>query len=206
MSKIIETILSIFTTHRETMSPSAGKMVDKEGMILDFTEWLKQIIDEKEFAIKVVDIAHSNIHEGESFCATDVVVLNEGQSQLYLIEAPAEGEIHFGYEAINNGIFTMELYEGADRTGAVEIIPCNRDFNSTIAPKLKIFKGTSDGSTDGTLKLKWAGGAVQGNSRTAVGSGSGLERILKKGTKYIFKITSGSASTTFSTRFDFYQL
>jgi len=204
---IIDRVLNIFkTTHRQSMSPSAGEMIDKDGKIFDFTEYLKALIDPLVFAPKVIDISHHEIHEGNSFYLTDVSVLDTAGVQNYLLEIPdSDVRIHFGYETITNGIFTIELFEATDKFGSVEETFLNRDRNSLTTSLAKFYKGITGGTTDGVRILHWAGGAVQGNSRTAVGSGGGLERILKKGTKYILRITSGSTATTFSTRFDFYQ-
>lgn len=155
-------------------------------------------------AVPVIGESHGRIHDGEMFFYTDAVTLGVGVSQDYLITVGAKNA-HFRYSA--NGILVTSflIYENGDRVGTTLQTVNNMNRQSAITPLTTIRKGTSGGTTDGTLISTYSSGGAAVIS--AQGSSAGLdeEYILKTGTKYILRITSGTAANLCNLRVNFYE-
>lgn len=157
--------------------------------------------------LTVIDSAHYRIHKGISFSYQDVIVLNAGASQNYLITIPTDGKNpHVGIEIEGTGVITIEAFTGCDRIGTTLQNVFNRNMQSTSTPTTTIHKGTTDGTTDGT-RFYWVQvGSTTGSTKAGGNVGTGMERIFKKNDKVLLKITSGTASQTITFKFDFYEI
>lgn len=157
-------------------------------------------------ALMTVDYAHHEIHAGSSFAYNDVITLGSGATQDYLLTVPDTAKWpHFGYEV--DGIFgvTLELFEATDKTGTTLQTAYNRNRNSAATPTLAIHKGTSGGTADGT-RIAWRkGGSGTANGKLAATVHDTDERVLKRNTKYILRLTSAAASNDISVRLDWYE-
>jgi hypothetical protein len=153
-----------------------------------------------------IDHTHEEIHEGNQYSFDEVITLASAATQDYFLQTPDTNKvIHFGYAV--EGIFgiTLELFEATDKAGTSAQTPINRNRNSTNTAGLIVKKGTSGGTTDGA-KIGWkksGSGTAQG--RLAGQAGSGLERVLKQNTKYIFRVTSAANSNDVSVQLDWYE-
>lgn len=153
-----------------------------------------------------IDFSHFEIHEGDSYWFHEVVTLGSGATQDYLLTVPDTTKWpHFGYQVEASFGVTVELYEGADRTGTSAQTTYNRQRNSGNTAGLTIHKGTSGGTTDGT-KIVWRkSGTGTAGGKLAGFVGSGSERVLKQNTKYVLRLTSAAASNDVSLELDWYE-
>ncbi len=155
-------------------------------------------------ALMVIDYAHHEIHAGSSFAYNDVVTLGSGAAQDYLLTVPDTAKWpHLGYEI--DGLYgvTLELFEATDKSGTTIQTAYNR--NSAVTPTMTIHKGTSGGTTDGT-RIAWRkSGSGTSAGKLAATVHDTDERMLKRDTKYILRITSAAASNDVSVRFDWYE-
>jgi hypothetical protein len=157
-----------------------------------------------------IDEAHHEIHDGDSYFFQDPISLNNGVAQDYLITTPNDTDWHHWRFAIDFLFVTqLQLFEGADRTGTTlqSIQKSNRNSANTSA--MTIHKGTSGGTTDGTLIFPYKSGLSTGSGANHITSGGGLsgrsEIILKQNTKYILRITSSTDSNLINVGFDWYE-
>lgn len=151
-------------------------------------------IDSATNSLQTVDYAHHEVHAGSSFYYHDVIALNSGAVQNYLIITPNTTKwAHFGYEIDgNDGAFTTEIFEGSDRTGTTQQTVLNRNRNSATAATVTVFKGYTSGTTDGT-RIIWK---RLGTGKTSGGSsGSAEERVLKQNTQYTLRVTNNAGAT-----------
>lgn len=155
--------------------------------------------------VAAVAFEHYELHQGDAYSYSDVITLGSAGTQDYLLTVADDAEIpHFSYTV--EGIYgiTVELYEGADRTGTTAQDSFNRNRNHPDASTLAIHKGTSGGTTDGT-RIMWkksgsgpTGGKLSGHSSAAT------ELVLARDTKYLFRVTSAAASNDISVELNYY--
>jgi hypothetical protein len=154
----------------------------------------------------VIDHAHNYIHRGLTYFLEDSNTIGSGGTQDYLIITPVSPpSIHMLINADGTAITSFSLYEGADRTGTALMTPYNNNRNSGNTTSATFYKGQSGGTTDGVRISFYSSGASQGNTRTPTSTSQNNERILKSNTKYIFRITSGTAGNLTNVQFDFYE-
>lgn len=152
-----------------------------------------------------IDVAHHEIHEGDTFTYCDVVALGNGGIQDYVITTPNTTKwAHLGYKIdFNDGAGTFELFEGANRVGTTLQECFNRERNSLKTNTTIVHKGQTGGTTDGTRFCYRRAGSNKDLSGTV---GSGSERVLKQNTKYIVRITNATTLTNnVSVEFDWYE-
>lgn len=164
-------------------------------------------LDASTESLMTIDYAHHEIHDGTSFWVDDVVQVDNAATQDYLITTPDTTKYaHWGYEVNGTvGGITIELFEAADRTGTTALTLLNRNRNSATTATLAIHRGQSGGTTDGT-RILWATdgtGTAAGKESGKVGEGT--ERVLKRNTKYIFRITSKVNDNDIAVRFNWYE-
>lgn len=140
-----------------------------------------------------IDFEHHEIHEGDHFFYNDVLTLANGATQDYLLTTPnTTKRVHFLYHVNGTIGATIGIYEGANRTGTTLQTAYNSDRDSSNTATIIIHKGQSGGTTDGTNI------APNGFGSSTVGGGGGestraYEILLKKNTKYIFRVTNKAA-------------
>jgi len=164
------------------------------------TRWLATLnygtakLDDATQAIITVPYEHHEAHEGESFYYHDVIALGNAGVQNYLITTPNTTRWgHFGYQVeFCDARGILEVYESAVRTGTTAQTILNRNRNSATTATITVHKDYSGGSSDGS-RIVWK--SVCANRNLSASVGSGLERILKQNTKYIFRLTNTSATT-----------
>lgn len=162
-------------------------------------------VDNATNSIQTIDYAHHEIHAGSHFIYTDSVELGEA-SQDYLITTPDTTKwAHMMFVLDASAIGQFRLYEGADRDGTTLQTVGNNDRNSSVAAGVTIHKGTSGGTTDGTLINQYKGGSATNQSKGESGSRNDEEIILKQNTRYILRITAFAAETLCNVKLEWYE-
>lgn len=168
--------------------------------------YIPQPIEPISLAVEVITEVHKEIHEGSTFQVHDSNTIGSGSSQDYLITTPNTAKwAHMTLIADGTAVTSFFLYEGADRTGTALQTAVNQNRNSATAATTTIHKGTSAGTTDGTLIYTYASGTSAGNSRTGANTNHDEEIILKQNTKYIFRITSATNGNLCNAEFSWYE-
>jgi hypothetical protein len=163
-------------------------------------------LDKATNSIQTIDYEHHEIHAGSHFFYTDAVELDTNGVQNYLITTPDTTRwAHIIMLATGSAITQVQIYEGADRDGTTLQTVFNSDRNSLTAATVTVHKGTSGGATDGTLVWQRKSGSAAGSSRTGMETTRGGEKILKRNTKYIVRITSGTNDNLTNVQFDWYE-
>jgi hypothetical protein len=157
-------------------------------------------------AIESIDYAHHEVHAGTHFFYTDSVTIASGSSQTYMMTVPNTTKwphmiIHLDGTAVTSLVIT----EAADRDGTAEQTVFNNDRNSATTATMKIHKGVSGGTTNGTTIFTHASGTATNQSRDDTATGNGEEIILKQNTKYLLIITSGTNGNLVNVRFEWYE-
>lgn len=158
-------------------------------------------------SLMTIDYAHHEIHSGTAFWYDDVIQLASAATQDYLITVPNTTLWpHFGYvvESTAGGV-TVELYEGADKSGTTEQTIRNRDRNSATTATTTVHKGQTGAGTEGTRILWRTSGTGAAAGRVAGNVGEGTERVLKQNTKYIFRVTSKANTNDIGITFNWYE-
>lgn len=163
-------------------------------------------INPETHVLNIMDYAHHEIHRGSSYLYTDSVELASAAIQNYMLTTPnTTAWAHMTFAMTGNAITQVQIYESGDRTGTTLQTIFNHDRNSVNVAGLTIHKGTSGGTTDGTLIWQRKSGSSSTQSRTGDESSHHMEIILKQNTKYIFRITSGTAANLTNALFDWYE-
>jgi len=150
-------------------------------------------IDTATNTLQTIDYPHHEIHSGSHYFYTDSVELDSAATQDYLFTTPDTTKwIHLTYSATGSAITQIQLYEGSDKNGTTLQTVFNNDRNSLNTAGLTVHKGTSGGTTDGTLIEQLKSGSSSAQSRTPTIAERENELILKQNTKYILRITSGT--------------
>jgi len=113
--------------------------------------------------------------------------------------------MHLTFQGDGVAITSFFLFEGTDRAGTTVQPIYNAFRDSVTASQATIKKGTSGGTTDGTLIQTYASGAGAIVSRASSNEEHRNEWILKLNTAYIFRVTSGTAANLCNVLFDWYE-
>jgi len=166
--------------------------------------------DEITGAMTTLDIAHSEIHEGLHYFYHDSVELASTASKSYLITTTATNTyIHFLMDLDGSAITTFALYEATDRIGSgtpATPLNSNRPFATLATSTVTIFPAIGGGTTDGTLLWTYKSGSASAQSKAPTSSQRENELILKPLTKYIVRVTSGTASNLCNVGMFWYEL
>ena len=151
-------------------------------------------VDSATNALNTITYEHHEIHAGSSFTANYTVELGNGAVIDILVVTPNTTKwAHMVYSLICELETDFKFYEGPtttnDGTGLTEF---NRDRNSsTAATTVVSHTPTIAGGAEGTLirQKHFGSGKADGAEGHDV-----HEFILKQNTKYLFRITNGTAS------------
>lgn len=163
-------------------------------------------IDDVTHGAIAISHEHHEIHEGKTFRFYDAITLNSAATQDYLITTPNTTLwSHFTFSIEGVAITSYVLYEGADRAGTAAQTPWNANRNSAATPTTAVHKGTSGGTTDGSALVSYASGSASNQSKGAANSDHQNEIILKQNTKYLLRVTSGTAGNLVNVAFNWYE-
>ena len=192
-----------------TEKPLAGKrrasdqavMLDiNNDSLLSMLSVFQAAVDGTTTALKTINYAHHEVHEGDHFDYISTQDLTNGQVISFVVVTPNTTKwAHFGFLLSAESEFSLDVYEGATPTanGTVVSAPAviNSNRNSTNVHTTRIYHTpTLGGGSKGTLIKKWHGGSGKQVGGTA---GTQAELILKQNTKYWFDITNMTANNNF---------
>jgi hypothetical protein len=144
-------------------------------------------------AVPIISAEHRYLHMGEVFRYYDAATLASGSSQDYLFTTPDTTlSIHLLLHIDGSAITSFSLFEDSDKTGTTLQTIVNANRNSTNTSTMTIHKGVSGGTTDGTHLVYYASGSAGGNSKSPAIFDYVSEWVLKRNSKYIIRITSGT--------------
>lgn len=172
------------------------------------SDTLRQIprLDATTHTMQMIDYEHHEIHAGSHFFYTDKNTLADTATVVYLITTPnTTAWAHMVFSITGSAITTVDIYEGADRNGTTAQTVYNSNRNSLTAATTTIHKAISGGTTDGTLIWTRMSGSATQQSRSGMEMTRGAEKILKQATKYLIRITSGTASNLTNIQLDWYE-
>jgi len=165
------------------------------------------LMDRTSHELGIIHHQHRMVHSGVTFRYSDAVTLGSGTSQDYLITTPNSTMwSHFNFEVDGTAVTTLNIYEGSDKTGTTLQTLWNANRNSATTATTTVHKGTSGGTTDGTLMVNYSSGTATNQSRSPASLESSEEWVLKQNTKYILRITSGTAGNLCNVYLSWYEL
>jgi len=152
----------------------------------------------------VIDYAHCEIHDGESFTASYKADIGNGANLDLLIVTPnTDIRAHFTYEIDVEAETDVLLYENVTATAGDAIVEYNRDRNSATAATVVVTSSPSAITAGTTLIRSYhlgTGKSFGGGSRDV------HEFILKKNTKYLFRLTNATTSNNYmAVKLDWYE-
>ena len=142
---------------------------------------------------------HQKIHEGKHYFVTGSDALNTGDTVEFVIETPTDRDIHMSFAYTSNKAFTMEAWEDVTYTGGTDTTPVNSNRQSTNSSALVVKKNPTTVDTTGATKIIESIAIGTGGRRfnpTEVLSSRENEIVLKRGTKYYYKLTSDEDGAT----------
>ena len=163
-------------------------------------------LDKSTWTLQTIDYEHHEIHGGSHFFFTASDPLASSGTVVYMVTTPNTTKwAHMIFLISGSAITQVDFYEGCDRDGTTPQTIFNSDRNSATASTLTIHKAVSGGTTDGTLIWTRKSGAAQGQSRTGMEATRSGEKILKQNTKYLIRITSGTADNLTNINLEWYE-
>jgi len=163
-------------------------------------------LDKATNAIETIEYEHHEIHNGSHFYYNDSTSLNAAATQNYLLTTPNTTKwAHLVFAATGSLITQVDLYENSNRVGTTVQKVFNSDRNSTTDATVIVHKDTSGGTTNGTLIWTMKSGNTTGQSRVGLTAERSNEIILGQNKKYLFIITSSSASNLINIQLQWYE-
>jgi hypothetical protein len=163
-------------------------------------------LDRYTNTVQTIDYAHHEIHAGSHFFVTDYQTIGNGSSVDWMLTTPNTAKwAHLTFEVQGTAVTTAVFYEGANRTGTTPLTVFNNDRNSGALSGLLAHRGVSGGTTDGTPFWQMSGGTASAQFRGGPDVRQDTEIILKQNTKYVLKVTSGTAGNVVSVRLRWYE-
>jgi hypothetical protein len=189
----------------------SGGLVDRGAEVLQMWGWngtnnVPMMVDKATRSIPEMDYEHHEIHVGDAFYFTDIATVNNGNVREYIMVTPNTTKwCHLVWEISGTLITTVEIFEGTTTSdNGTEITIYNRNRNNGTSSTMNAYH-TPTITLDGTKLYAEKFGVSGGNSIRIGGVvRSAQEVILKQNTKYLFRVTSGSASNDISSKFRWY--
>lgn len=146
-------------------------------------------VDGVVHAMNVIDTIHHEVHEGEFWIAEN---LQTGKTAFdWLLTVPANKSVHLAWEIIASGAATVTIYRGAAATASANaVLGINSDHSVSESPLLAICHtptAITTGSDVVGLALLASGNRAGSEERGTI------ERILKPGSKYLFRFAASPA-------------
>jgi len=164
------------------LTPVTGRMINEEDEI-------HNVVDNYG-SLKTIDRAHSSVHDGVSWTYAGAGSVVACQS-IYFMGVTGDVTAHLWefFVKTDSAPITVEFYEGATTSNdGTPQTPLNRNRQGTFTPSMQVFAGPTV-TSDGTQLIL---AKILGNQQTVSSDNLEGEWILKKSTKYTFKITNNS--------------
>jgi len=162
-------------------------------------------IDSATNTLQTIEYEHHEIHAGSSFTASHKAAVAQSANLDLLIVTPNTSKYaHFTYEFDCEKETELAIYEGVTATAGDAVVAYNRDRNSATAATV-VVTSTPTSITAGNTIIR----SIHVGSGKTVGGGDRAthEFILKKNTKYLFRLTNmiSNADNDMSVKLDWYE-
>lgn len=158
-------------------------------------------VDGPTNTLQTIDYAHHEIHGGSHYLIENFISTGSGDVTTFGVTVPdSEQWPHIRWSISAGKSAEFEVKESAAFSGGSAITPVNNNRNSTKTSTLAVVSGPSVTDT-GTSLLRVAFGVTGAGFFNPGSGGEGgreNELILKRNTKYLFQITSNTASNVIS--------
>jgi len=169
------------------------------------TEILSLAKDRYGSAIGTLDYAHKEIHSGSSFTVSyKADIAQSGVLDLLIVTPNTSKYAHMTYEIDCELETDMLLYEGVTATAGSAVVAYNRDRNNLTAATV-VVTSTPTAITEGTTVIRSF--HIGSGKTTGGGDRAAHEFILKKNTKYLFRLTNAisNAANYMAVKLDWYE-
>jgi hypothetical protein len=158
--------------------------------------------------LTVIDWAHHQIHAGYMFSYQEAATLASAGTKMFLITAPATGEIHLQLFFDSLYELTVDFYKVSTRTGTNLKTAHNRNQGSARTATATVHEGIGGGGADGTLLFSYKNGDAATPKIQGIGISTGdrEEWILAPSVKYLVRLTSGADGNNTNTLFRWYEV
>lgn len=158
-------------------------------------------------ALDTLDYEHHKIHEGRHFLYQESFMLGSGGIASYVIQVPtAPGPYpHMIFLLDGSAITQFELYEDSQYVGSTTLTLFNNNRNSSRTASTVVYKGAIASGSVGEKIKEYKGGAASAQSRASANTQGTDELILKTGSKYFLRVTSGSADNLCNVKMLWYE-
>jgi hypothetical protein len=152
-----------------------------------------------------VEYEHKEVHTGDCFYYTVTAEVDSASILERFIRTPNTTEwAHFYFAVEGQGLITVDIYEGAAGASTVQDVR-NRNRNFADNLNTTTIRLASD-PAGGTLIWTWKSGTtgpVRGSSPRL--DRTSEELVLKQGTDYLFRVTSGVNDNNIAIYFTWYE-
>ena len=162
-------------------------------------------------AVRIISLDNSLVHQGKGFLHHNYHSVANGANLDHLIVTPPNIDVHFRSWNVksNEGPVYITAYEGTtvSSNGTAEAVG-NNNRQSVITPQTSIYLTPTVTAVGNPLLTDFIG-TTGGGAHVAVGESaeSNTEWLLKRGTKYLFRVLNSSGVTTnISVIFGWYEI
>lgn len=170
---------------------------------------IKEIwLDKTTRTLPTIDYEHYAVHLGSSFSVSEYATVGAAATREYILVTPSSTAwAHLVWEIQGTLVTTIAFYEDATTSdNGTAITSINRNRNSIAVSGVSIYH-TPTLTGDGNLIYTEKFGVTSGNQiRIGGKSRAAQEIVLKQNTKYLLRITSGTAGNVISTNARWYDL
>lgn len=148
-------------------------------------EWNR--FDLATHATNTVEYEHHEIHAGSHFFITNFTELGNGATIDFAIETPDTTKFtHMTFEVEGNQELLIQIYEDSDfDADGSAVTPVNNNRNSSNTSTLTVQSDPTVNSAGTLIEAQ-----QKGANRTVGIIGRNKEIVLKRNTKYLFRITN----------------
>jgi hypothetical protein len=155
------------------------------------------LVDGVTSAVKVIDYAHHEVHDGHIFAVHDTVACDTTTVKWQVTTPNTTRYSHMVFDLSCTGEALYLVTEGSDRTDGTALAEVNRRRVGTpnVAGTI-VTRTPTDGATDGALVLFTERNGITNVAGKTLASGaarSNSEWILKPNTKYVVSVTTYAA-------------
>lgn len=167
------------------------------------------LTDDVTGALVIIDTAHHEIHEGETFHVSykspDASPIGDNATVAFVLTTPATKTPHLIFDGACGGDAEMEFYEGSTTTAGTNMTPQNKNRLYPNNNTVTVVRDATVSAAGTLIENYLIPGGTGPLANGSIGS-SRDEWILKKSTKYTLRLTnrSGGAQPA-SLRIEWYE-
>lgn len=188
-------------------------MTDPKRILGVFSDEVEAAVelDDVSGALVAIDFAHHMLHEGRHFTFSAISnALNNGQVREFLIVAPdTDVLVHLAIRAFGALHTQFDIFEDCTHANGTAQTVFNNNRRSTRTAGAKVYANGGTGA-DGTVIFRTSFGIDTGDgshARSGGGEARGdSEWVLKKGGKYLIRLTSLTDANVVSMVWSWYEL